>query len=89
MYSTNIKDNRFSILCLAVLEKKFALNAFIVDTGAMITCCKYKFIDKNLQEEDVADSETEIIGGLVRDSAVKFYRYSLKQFTIGNIDMGK
>ena len=33
--------------------------------------------------------ETKIIGWLVSGSAVKFYKYPLKQFTIGNIDMGK
>jgi len=89
VYSTNIEKNRFSIKCLAVLEKRFALNNFLVDTGAMITCCQYGYIDRGLQEKDIADNETKIIGGLVSGSVVKFYRYPLKQFTIGNINIGK
>ena len=48
MYSTNMQENRFSVKCLAVLEKKFVLNNFFVDTGAMITCCKYRYIDKGI-----------------------------------------
>lgn len=89
MYSTSIENNRFSIKCLAVLEKRFVLNNFLVDTGAVITCCKYRYIDQTLKEKDIAGYETKIIGGLVSGSAVKFYRYPLKQFTIGNIDMGE
>lgn len=89
VYSTNIQRNRFSVKCLTVLENKFVLNNFLVDTGAVITCCKYRYIDKAICERDVADYDTKIIGGLVNGSAVKFYRYPLKQFTVGNINMGK
>ena len=39
--------------------------------------------------KNIVDCETKIIGGLVSGNTVKFYRYSLKQFTIGNIDYGK
>lgn len=89
VYSTSIKDNRFSIKCLTISKENFTLNNFIVDTGARITCCRYRFIDKNLRENEVIGCETKYIGGLVKGNVVKFYRYSLKQFTIGNINLGE
>ena len=88
MYSTNIKDNRYLIRCLAV-SKEISANNFVVDTGAILTCCNSGFLDEKIQEKDVLGHETKAIGGLVSGSAVKFYKYPLKQFTIGNIDMGK
>ena len=89
VYSTNIEGNRFSIKCLTVLEQKFALNNFLVDTGAVITCCEHKYIDTALNEKDLVHCEPKIIGGLVNGSTVKFYRYPLKRFTVGTIDLGK
>lgn len=89
VYSTSIEKNRFSVKCLTVSTKNFSLQNFLVDTGAVITCCQYRFLDKNMQEKDVLEYETRIIGGLVSGSNVKFYRYPLRQFTVGNIDMGK
>lgn len=88
MYSTSIKDNRSLIRCLAV-SGDISANNFIVDTGAMFTCCNYSFLDENMQEKDVSGHEARIIGGLISGSTVKFYRYPLKQFTIGNIDLGR
>lgn len=88
MYSTCMKNDRYLVKCLTV-SSYITSNHFIVDTGARLTCCKYSFIDKNIREADVADCETRLVGGLVRGSMVKFYKYPLKQFTIGNIDMGR
>ena len=87
MYSTNIKDNRYLIRCLAVAGE-IPANNFIVDTGAMFTCCNFGFLDENMQENEIANCESKVIGGLIKGEFVKFYRYRLKQFTIGNIDMG-
>ena len=79
MYSTSIKDNRCLIRCLAVANE-ISANNFIVDTGAKITCCNSEFLDENIVENDVAECEVKILGGLVKGSTVKFYRYPLKQF---------
>ena len=62
---------------------------FIVDTGAMFTCCNYKILDIHLEESELADNEIKALGGFVRSIPVTFYKCSLKQFTIGNIDLGK
>ncbi len=87
MYSTNIKDNKYPVICFAVLER-VQIVYFIVDTGAMFTCCNYTSLDKSLREKDLADSETKLLGGFVKGMPVKFYKLRLKQFAIGNIDMG-
>lgn len=62
---------------------------FIVDTGAMFSCCNYKFFDINMVENDLKGNEIKFLGGFVKGSPVKFYRCSIKQFTIGNIDLGE
>lgn len=86
MYSTNLGDNRYLVRCLTVAED-INVNKFIIDTGAKFTCCNYGFIDKDMQENGLSDCETKLIGGLIKGEFVKFYRYRLKQFSIGNIDM--
>lgn len=88
MYSTNLKDNKYSVICFAVLRRVQILD-FIVDTGAMFTCCNYTSFDKNLKEEDLIGSEVKLLGGFVKGSPVKFYKCSLNQFAIGNINLGK
>lgn len=88
MYSTSLKDNKYSIICFAVCEQIKVID-FIVDTGAMFSCCNYKFFDINMEEKDLRGNEVKFLGGFVKGSPVKFYKCRLKQFTIGNIDMGE
>lgn len=88
MYSTSIRDNRYQIQCIVVSDKIRSAK-FIVDTGAKFTCCHYTSIDWRLHEERLEGKELKLLGGFVKGSPVKFYRFGLSQFTIGNIDMGK
>lgn len=88
MYSTSIKDNRYQIQCIAVLDNIRSAK-FIVDTGAKFTCCHYMAVDRSIGETELAANEIKMLGGLVKGSLVKFYKLHLKQFTIGNIDMGE
>lgn len=46
---------------------------FIVDTGAMFTCCNYTAFDKNLNEKDFMDNDVKLLGGFVKGAPVKFY----------------
>lgn len=87
VYSTSIKFDRCTIDCLLV-SNKISLEKFVIDTGAKFTCCSYKVIDGHLQEKGFHDCEEKSIGGFVKGEYLKFYRLSLQQFTIGNIDMG-
>lgn len=88
MYSTSIKNNRYFIQCITVFDRIRAVK-FIVDTGARFTCCTYKALDKYIQESGMYDCERKLLGGFVKGMPVKFYKCRLKQFTIGNIDMGE
>lgn len=49
MYSMNIKNNRYYVQCIIVFDTIRAAG-FIVDTGAMYTCCTYKAFDKSMWE---------------------------------------
>jgi len=62
---------------------------FVVDTGAMFTCCNYTSLKTDICEVDFANREIKFLGGFVKGSPVKFYKCRLRQFTIGNIDMGE
>lgn len=86
VYSTKLKDERFSVDCIVFFGKVRVIQ-FVVDTGAMFTCCNYKSFDKNLRVEDLKGCQVKIIGGFIEGDGVKFYKYSLQQFTIGNIDL--
>lgn len=88
MYSTNINDNRYVIQCILVHDDT-CVRQFIVDTGARFTCCYYAVVDLDLHEEKIAAKEAKTLGGFVQGVSVIFYRLHLKQFTIGNIDMGE
>ena len=88
MYSTNIKDNRCIVDCLAV-SHKISMEKFVVDTGAKFTCCNYRVIDGRLKEREFLNHEERHLGGLVKGQFLRFYRLTLQQFTIGNIDMGR
>lgn len=88
MYSTNIRNNKCFIECITVSQETNMIR-FIVDTGAMFSCCNYKFFDINMVENDLKGNEIKFLGGFVKGSPVKFYRCSIKQFTIGNIDLGE
>lgn len=88
MYSTSIKDGRCIVDCLAISDK-ISLEKFVVDTGAKFTCCSYKTIDGQLEEKTFSNCEARSIGGFVKGEYLKFYRLSLQQFTIGNINMGE
>lgn len=86
MYSTSIEDNRYMVRYLSVSEH-IASESFIVDTGAKYTCCHYRAVNRGLKKEQFCDCEYKDLSGIVNGAAVRFYRYHLKQFTIGNIDM--
>ena len=88
MYNTSIKNNRYQIQCITVFDR-FRVVKFIVDTGAIFTCCTYKAFDKHIQESDMYHCEMKFLGGFVKGLPVKFYKCSLMQFTIGNINLGK
>ena len=88
MYSTNIEDNRYIVRCLSV-SGYVASERFIVDTGAKYTCCHYRAVNRTLKEEQFCKCEYKNLCGIVNGVAVKFYKYDLSQFTIGNIDMGE
>jgi len=70
------------------VSDKVSLEKFVVDTGAKFTCCSYNAINRQLNEKMVSGFEIKLMGGLVEGEYLKFYRLPLRQFTIGNIDMG-
>ena len=88
MYSTKLNNNRFIIPCI-VVSSVIRRTSFVVDTGAMFTCCHYANINSSLKQKDVCHSEKRILSGFVKGSSIIFYKYKLKQLTIGNIDLGE
>lgn len=89
MYSTksNANDGRYAVRCL-IVSRYVATEHFIVDTGAAYTCCNFTAVDKMLRESQFWDYDCKYLCGIVHGEAVRFYKYHLQQFTVGNIDMG-
>lgn len=88
MYSTKLNNSRFVVRCIRVTNDVKAVK-FIVDTGAQFSCASYSLIDGGIREEDFKGCDTKVIRGVIEGESVKLYKYRLKQFTIGNIDMGE
>ncbi len=88
VYSTKLNNNRFVVRCIRVARDIKTIQ-FIIDTGAQLSCIHYSLMDNNLCEEDISSCETKIIRGVIEGESVKLYKYCLKQFTVGNINMGE
>ena len=92
MYSIAGDGLRYTVTSI-VNQNVIALVDSIVDTGAIYTCYKAEQVDVRLREEQFAGSACQEIGGFVDGkhgrNTVKFYKYSVKQFTIGTINMGE
>ena len=92
MYSTRFDDEqRYIVTCISN-SSHIRLLETIVDTGAKYTCYRAGYIDSSLREERFADKQWVDIGGFIdgdsKKNSVRFYKYSVNQFTIGNIDLG-
>lgn len=90
MFSTSFHDSlRYIVVCLTIHHTIKAVET-IIDTGAIYTCYMAHSIDPEMTESDVSDHIHKDFGGFVdgKNRVVRFYQYPLKQFTIGNIDMG-
>lgn len=48
--------------CIVVLDRVRATK-FIVDTGAMFTCCNYKVFDSRIDEGTLKENETKPVHG--------------------------
>lgn len=82
------QGNKYSVVCF-VVGRQVKVIDFIVDIGAMFTCCNYKFFDINMEEKDLRENEIKLLSGFVKGALVKFYKLFLRQFTTGNIDLGE
>lgn len=86
MYNTRLKNNRYMMNCITMLNNPQVVE-FVVDTGAIFTCCHYQEIDDSLKEDDFKDAPAKLIGGIVAGSAIRLYECPLKQMTVGNLDL--
>ena len=87
MFSMKLRDDRIYVNCITYHSYP-KITEFIFDTGAKFTCCSYDVIDDRLTETDFRAQEHKDLGGFISGSAMRFYRLRLRQFTVGNIDLG-
>ena len=91
VYNTNVDQYRYVIVCI-INDSSIKLVETIVDTGAMRTCYMAHVIDPELTEDLLVNAPHIDIGGFVDKkspkNSVRFYQYPVKQFTIGNINLG-
>lgn len=64
---------------------------FLIDTGTCWTTCHYSSINKFWQESDFSGAVYTYFGGYSgnKDFGAKHYKYHLKKFQIGDIDLGE
>lgn len=88
MYSTNIKNNRFYMKCISVVDNVNVIEC-IVDTGAFYTAFTANMFQNLPDKKHMIDEgyEVKYLGGFVKSNKIKFYKVPVKQFTIGNINL--
>ena len=90
MYSTKLKsDTRRYIAKCIVNRNGPRVVDFVIDTGAKYTCCSSMSLGVKLKEEQMADRESKLLGGMISGSTLRVYKYHVHQFTIGTVDMGE
>lgn len=92
MYSTRFENEQRYIVTCITNQTTVRVIETIVDSGAKHTCYRASFVDDALTEESLAGNPHIDIGGFIDGDQIKntvrFYRFPVKQFTIGNIDLG-
>lgn len=89
MYSANLDNNRVTVQCNVLNNKRMKFIDAIYDTGARYTCFQAYLLDSALEENSCTLLESKCLSGFVGDDVSKFYRYSVEKFAFGNIDLGK
>ena len=91
MFSTVCDGLRYTLTCI-INNDALSLVDTIVDTGAFWTCYKASEISEELSEIQFVDKDFKDIGGFINgtknNNSVRFYRFDVKQFTIGTVDLG-
>ena len=87
MYSVSLIDNRITVQCNILKDKRIKFIEAVYDTGARYTCFHASFLDSSLKEEDFRDVERKALSGFVGNQASIFYKFEVDRFAFGNIDL--
>lgn len=88
MYSISAnKKNRFVAPCI-LNHTVTACISTLVDTGAFRTCYHASYLVVPPAEETMLNSPSIRLDGFVAGASLKFYQYTVRQFTLGSIDLG-
>lgn len=52
MYNTRLVKQRYEVECIS-LARVLKIQRFIIDTGAMYSCCHYSMIDERIMETEL------------------------------------
>ena len=88
MHSIVLNGNRYNVECRLVIgtiydKPKVKTVKFVVDTGALYTCCFYRASGRSLQKGPFKNKEYIDLGGLVGGAYVRFYKYHIASLTLG------
>ena len=83
------KDNRITVKCNLLKNKRIKFIEAVYDTGAKYTCFRASFIDSTLKEDDFQNIECKYLSGFVGNQASVFYKYEVDRLAFGNIDLGR
>ena len=86
MFSTKLNSSQKYIVTSILNNENVFLLDGVFDTGAMYTCYRGDML--GLVEDDVRHNPSKTLRGVVGDSSFTVYKYTVPQYTIGNIDLG-
>ena len=88
MYSVKLKDNRITVQCNVIKNKKIKFIRAVYDTGAKYSCFRASYIDSSRSEDEFVGHEKKLLAGFVGATASKFYRFHVDRLALGNVDLG-
>ncbi|MCM1106215.1 MAG: hypothetical protein NC355_04645 [Blautia sp.] len=86
MFSVRLNKNRIFVQCFA--QNLLSVQSFMVDTGALYTCCPSLSLSIRVNENDCKQYDKIVLAGLDNEPIV-YYKFPVDLMCINNIDIGK
>lgn len=82
------KDYRKYIKCVLRKGNCMAIPDFIVDTGAIYTCCNYNEVIGLISLDELLACPVKRLAGIDKSAGIEFHRVELNSMSIGALGIG-
>lgn len=83
-----VSDKRKYIKCVLRVENNVNIPEFIVDTGAIYTCCNYNEVIGLINLQELQNCPVKRLAGIDKSAGIKFHKITLDSMSIGGLGIG-